>query len=111
MICPKCGNENASHIMFCMGCGARVERPPAGEPGDARSPANVAAGGTRRCVACGGGRVVPGAVGPAMGVRVYAEGQQADLPLAGAMACADCGHVALALADDARRYLAGMLGG
>jgi hypothetical protein len=46
-----------------------------------------------------------------MGVRVVAGGRQADLPLAGAMVCADCGHVALALADDARRFLAGMLGG
>jgi hypothetical protein len=46
-----------------------------------------------------------------MGARVYAAGRQADLPIAGVVLCPDCGHVALALADDVRRGLAGMLGG
>jgi hypothetical protein len=50
---------------------------------------------------------MPGVVGPAMGVRVMAAGRPVDLPIASAKVCVDCGHVALALADDARRYLAG----
>jgi hypothetical protein len=99
MICSQCSKENADHIMFCMGCGGRLARV-APEPGN---PA-------RRCAGCGGVRTLQGAVGPAMGVRVYAGGRPVDLPLAWAVVCADCGHVALAIADDARRYLAGTVG-
>jgi hypothetical protein len=39
-------------------------------------------------------------------VRVFAAGRQDDLPLGPATVCVDCGAVSLAIADDARAYLA-----
>jgi len=43
-----------------------------------------------------------------MGVRVFtAAGRYEDLPLSTAWICIDCGCVAMALPEDARRYLAG----
>jgi hypothetical protein len=111
MICPSCRNENADHLMFCMGCGGRLRKVPAAEPGAAAmGPIGPTPTAGTRCAACGGGRTVQGGVGPALGVRVYAVGRQVDLPIAAATVCVDCGHVGFALADDARRYLAGMLG-
>jgi hypothetical protein len=127
MICPGCRKENPDHMMFCMGCGQRLQRAPAGEPGAAPPAGNpwaaaaaaagaaaapgVAPGPGPRCAACGSERTVQGAVGPQMGARVFPRGQQVDVPIAGVKICADCGHVALAIADDVRRYLVGMLGG
>jgi hypothetical protein len=49
-----------------------------------------------------------GAVGPQIGVRVFTPGRHDDIPLGPARVCADCGHVALFVADDARAYLAGI---
>jgi hypothetical protein len=63
-----------------------------------------------RCGHCGGGRTVQGAVGPQLGVRVFTAGRHDDVPLAPALVCVDCGHVSLFLPDDARRYLAGLVG-
>lgn len=51
-----------------------------------------------------------GAIGPQLGVRVYTSGRYDDVPLAQAAVCVDCGHVAMSLPDDARRYLAGLVG-
>ncbi len=122
MICPSCRHENANHLMFCMRCGGRLPQAPAGEPGgapmgagggwprDPYAPANASPAAGARCASCGSGRTVQGAIGPTMGARVFPAGRQLDLPIAAVRVCADCGHVALALADDARRYLAGMLG-
>jgi hypothetical protein len=44
-------------------------------------------------------------------VRVFTQGRHDDLPVAQASVCVDCGHVALFVPDDARRYLAGLAGG
>jgi hypothetical protein len=44
-------------------------------------------------------------------VRVFTQGRHDDLPVARASVCVDCGHVALFVPDDARRYLAGLAGG
>ncbi len=117
MICPSCRKENPDHFMFCLGCGYRLQREPVGEPGVPTAGSALAAAvaalppPAARCAACGGGRTVQGAIGPQMGARVYPAGRQVDVPIAGVKICADCGHVALAIADDVRRYLAGMLGG
>jgi hypothetical protein len=113
MICPSCSKENANHFMFCLGCGAMLQRPPVGEPMAASpppAPGNPYAASVR-CSACGGGRTLQGVVGPAMGARVMAAGRPVDVPVASASVCIDCGHLALAIADDARRYLVGLFGG
>jgi hypothetical protein len=61
---------------------------------------------TQRCGQCGGGRLLQGAVGPQLGVRVFTAGRHDDIPLGPARVCVDCGHVALSVPDDARAYLA-----
>jgi hypothetical protein len=53
---------------------------------------------------------LPGAVGPALGVRVFAAGSYHDMPIAQASVCVDCGQVSMSVPDDARRYLAGLAG-
>ena len=46
-----------------------------------------------------------------MGVRVFTPGRHDDVPMAQASVCVDCGHVAMFVAEDARRYLLGTVGG
>jgi hypothetical protein len=114
MQCPQCGAANSDGHMFCLGCGGRLDRAPVGEAaGHWPKPAHGAPQGASgpRCAQCGGGRTVQGAVGPALGVRVFTQGRQDDLPLAQARVCADCGHVSLFVPDDTRRFLAGLVGG
>jgi hypothetical protein len=107
MQCPKCGAANNDSHMFCLGCGGSLRAAPHGEPD---GPRPQAASGSR-CAQCGGGRTLQGALGPALGVRVFTQGRHDDLPVAQASVCVDCGHVALFVPDDARRYLAGLAGG
>jgi len=115
MRCPKCGHENQAHYAFCLSCGGALSHPPAGEPGgqpvawpgQAQQPPQAQ---SQQCRQCGGGRIVQGAVGPQLGVRVFTPGRHDDVPLAPALVCVDCGHVSLFLPDDARRYLAGLFG-
>jgi ribosomal protein L32 len=111
MQCTKCGEMNPEGNTFCRGCGARFAPP--GEPGGPPPAAHVApqAPPAKRCPQCGGSRTLPGAVGPALGVRVFTSGRHDDLPLAQASVCVDCGHVSMSVPEDARRYLAGLLGG
>ncbi|MGD0529265.1 MAG: zinc-ribbon domain-containing protein [Polyangiaceae bacterium] len=110
MQCTKCGTMNPDGNVFCRSCGARGA--PRGEPGAAPA-TNVAPPdpSAKRCPQCGGSRTLPGAVGPALGVRVFTSGRHDDLPLAEASVCVDCGHVSMSVPDDARRYLAGLVGG
>jgi hypothetical protein len=106
--------ENVDGNTFCRGCGGRLHASPSGEPGGARpQAAHVApqAPSGTRCAQCGGGRTLQGAVGPALGVRVFTPGRQDDLPLGQASVCVDCGHVSLFVPEDARRFLAGLAGG
>jgi hypothetical protein len=112
MHCPKCGAANSDAYMFCLGCGHRLDKAPAGEPGApvAAWPGQQPQPPGRRCAQCGTGRTVQGALGPQLGVRVFTPGRQDDVPLAQAVVCVDCGHVALQLPEDARRYLAGLVG-
>jgi hypothetical protein len=70
----------------------------------------VQAAPSPRCGQCGGGRLLQGAVGPQLGVRVFTAGRHDDIPLSPARVCADCGHVALFVPEDARAYLAGIAG-
>jgi hypothetical protein len=108
MQCPKCGAANNAGYTFCLGCGGLLPSAPAGEPGG--SPPQQRPSGPR-CAQCGGGRTLKGALGPGLGVRVFSPGRHDDVPLAQASVCVDCGHVALSVPDDARRYLAGLAGG
>jgi len=116
MKCPQCGKGDQPNNMFCLGCGARLPQAPAGEPGGAPAPvqawpgAQPQAASSPRCGQCGGGRLLQGAVGPALGVRVFTAGRHDDIPLGPARVCADCGHVALFVPGDARAYLAGIAG-
>ncbi len=111
MICPQCGKSNEGHYMFCLECGHALQKgAPPGEPGapvaawPGQQQQQPSAG---RCAQCGSGRTVQGAVGPQLGVRVFTAGRYDDVPLTQAWVCLDCGHVAVFLPDDARRYLAG----
>jgi hypothetical protein len=116
MQCPQCRHANDGHYMFCLGCGFRlhVEPVPAGEPGggapQGNAPQMPRTPSGPRCGQCGNSRMVQGALGPAMGVRVFTPGRHDDVPLASAWVCVDCGHVAMFLPEDARRYLAGLVG-
>ncbi len=115
MLCPQCGKNNEPHYAFCLGCGARVPQAPPGEPGGpaiaAQWPVPQApVASSPRCGHCGGGRLLQGAVGPQLGVRVFTAGRHDDIPLGPARVCADCGHVAMFVPEDARTYLAGVAG-
>lgn len=110
MLCPQCRAENDNRHMFCLGCGGRLPAAPPGEPGGAVQVAPQGPSGSR-CAHCGGVRALKGAIGPALGVRVFSAGRYDDVPLAQASVCVDCGHVSMFVPDDARRYLAGLAPG
>jgi hypothetical protein len=105
MRCSQCGKDNEAHYAFCLGCGGRMPAAHAGEPGGAW-PATANAPRAPRCGQCGGSRLLQGAVGPQLGVRVFTAGRHDDIPLGPARVCVDCGHVHLLVPDDARAYLA-----
>jgi hypothetical protein len=115
MQCSQCGAANNDQHMFCLGCGALLSKghESSGEPGASRWAQAVKAtqaAASTRCSQCGNGRTVTGAVGPALGVRVVTANRQDDLPLSTARVCVDCGRVALFIPEDARLYLASLVG-